>query len=63
IGAKSTGLRKELEAIQRQLKRAFGPESLAYSSKAAGILGGVAAAITGVGTASVAMAGNMSMSS
>lgn len=63
IGAKSTGLRKELEATQRQLKRAFGPEALKYSGKASKMLGGIAVALAGVGTASVAMAGNMSMSS
>lgn len=63
IGAKSTGLRKELAATQRQLKRAFGPEALKYSSKAGKILGGVAAAIFGIGTASVITAGEVSMSS
>lgn len=62
IGANSSGLRKELAATQRQLKRAFGPEALAMSEKAAGLLGILATAITAVGTASVITAGKMDQS-
>lgn len=62
IGANSSGLRKEIAATQRQLKRAFGPEALAMSEKAAGLLGILATAITAVGTASVITAGKMDQS-
>jgi tape measure domain-containing protein len=62
IGAESSGLRKELASTQRQMKRAFGPEALAASGKAAGLLGMLSAAMGAVGGASVIMAGKMAAS-
>ena len=53
IGANSSGLRKELQASQRQIKRAFGSEALAFSGKAASLIGAIGAAISAVGAASV----------
>jgi tape measure domain-containing protein len=62
IGADSSGLRKEINATQRQLKRAFGPESLELSEGAAGVLAGIAAAMGAIGIASVKMAADMQAS-
>ncbi len=62
IGAESSGLRKEIASTQRQMKRAFGPEALAASGKAAGLLGALAGAMGLAGGASVIMAGKMSSS-
>ena len=59
IGGDSSGLRKELAATQRQMKRAFGSDALGASRDALNILGGVAAGLVGVGVASVKMAGDM----
>ena len=63
IGANSSGLRKELAASQRQIKRAFGPEAMEASSVAVGRAGELMAvlsvAMTGVGVASVKMAASM----
>lgn len=56
IGADSSGLRKEIQASQRQLKRAFGPESLELSQGVAGMLAGLATALGLAGAASVKMA-------
>ncbi len=62
ISADSAGLRKEIAASQRQIKRAFGPEALGLSGAAAGILGGIGAAMAAVGVASIAMSGKMQAS-
>lgn len=62
IGGDSSGLKKELAATQRQMKKAFGADSLALSSKAGKTLGALAAAIMAVGTASVVTAGKMKQS-
>lgn len=59
IGGDSSGLRKELAATQRQLKRSFGEAALGASQDALNILGGLAAGMVGVGVASVKMAGDM----
>jgi tape measure domain-containing protein len=59
IGADSSGLRKELAASQRQLKRAFGSEALGFSSNLASGIGLVSAALGGVGIASIKMAADM----
>jgi hypothetical protein len=58
IGGNADGLRKEIQASQRQLKRAFGPEALDASSKMAAGLGVITAA---AGAAAVA-AGKMAVS-
>jgi hypothetical protein len=55
ISGDSSGLRKELEASQRQLKRAFGKDALDASEKLAAGLGVVAAAAS----AAAAVAGKM----
>jgi lambda family phage tail tape measure protein len=62
IGADSSGLKREIAASQRQLKRAFGPESLELSSNAAGLLGGLVTGMTAAGVASVALSGKMNAS-
>lgn len=61
IGGDSSGLRKELAASQRQIKRAFGPEALAASQAAAGILTGVAVAMGAAAAASIKLAGKLNM--
>jgi tape measure domain-containing protein len=61
IGADSSGLRKELQASQRQIKRAFGTEALAASQAAAGALAAVTAVIAGAGVASISLAGKLKM--
>lgn len=62
ITGDNSGLRKELAASQRQMKRAFGPESLEMSGTAAGLLAGLAAAMGVAGVASVKMASDMQAS-
>lgn len=59
ISADSSGLRRELAASQRQMKRAFGSEGMAISSGVIGGLGLVTAALGGVGIAAVKMAADM----
>lgn len=61
IGGDSSGLRKELNAAQRQIKRAFGQEALSFSKKAAGVLGAFTAALGAVGVAGVVTAGKLKM--
>ena len=61
IGADSSGLRKELQASQRQLKRAFGSEALGASQAAAGALTAITAAMVGVGVESVYLSGKLRM--
>lgn len=61
IGGDSSGLQKELNAAQRQIKRAFGEEALSFSKKAAGVLGAFTAALGVVGVASIATAGQLKM--
>ena len=62
IGGDSSGLKKELAATQRQMKSAFGADSLALSSKAGKALGALGAAIMAAGTASGVTAGKMKQS-
>ena len=59
IGANSSGLRRELEASKRSIKRAFGDDALGASQGAIGILAGLGAAMGAVGLAGVKMAANM----
>jgi tape measure domain-containing protein len=61
ISGDSSGLRKELAATKRQLKRAFGAEGLAASSLAAKALGAFAVAAGAAGVASISLAGKMAM--
>ena len=61
IGGDSSGLQKELNAAQRQIKRAFGQEALSFSKKAAGVLGAFTAALGAVGVAGVVTAGKLKM--
>lgn len=49
IGGDSAGLRKEIQASQRQLKRAFGPEGLAASNNAVAAVTALGAAVAGAG--------------
>jgi hypothetical protein len=58
IGGDSAGLRKEIQASQRQLRRAFGPESLDASAKMAAGLG----VITAAAGAAAVVAGKMAVS-
>lgn len=62
ISGDSTGLRKELSASQRQLKRAFGPEAMGASKAIVGGFGIVAAALGGVGVAAVKMSADLQQS-
>lgn len=62
IGADSQGLRKEIAASQRQLKRAFGPGALELSEGAAGLMGALAVAMGAVGIASVKMSSDFAAS-
>lgn len=55
IGGDSSGLRREINNSQRQLRRAFGPEALELSEGAAGLLGALAVAMGAVGVAAVKM--------
>lgn len=59
ISGDSSGLRKELAASQRQMKRAFGADALSFSGNLASGMGLVGAAIGGVGVAAVKMAADM----
>jgi len=56
IGGNADGLRKEIQASQRQLKRAFGPEALDASAKMAAGLGVVTAAASAAAVAAGKMA-------
>lgn len=62
IGADSSGLRKELAASQRQLKRAFGPEALSLSKGAVTLLAGLATAAGLAGAAAVKMSADFAAS-
>lgn len=62
IGGDSSGLRREINASQRQLKRAFGPEALQLSEGATGLLASLAAAMGAVGIASVKMSSDFNVS-
>ena len=59
ISGDGSGLRRELAASERQLKRAFGPEAMSISGNLATGMGLVAAALGGVGVAAVKMAADM----
>jgi tape measure domain-containing protein len=59
IGGDSSGLRREINNSQRQLRRAFGPEALELSEGAAGLLGALAVAMGAVGIASVGMSSKL----
>lgn len=59
IGADSQGLRKELAASQRQIKRAFSPEQMAISDSVITGTSAFTVALGAVGVASVKMAGTM----
>lgn len=59
IGADGSGLRRELAATERQMKRAFGSEAMNLSGNLATGMGLVAAALGGVGVAAVKMAADM----
>lgn len=59
IGADSQGLRKELTASQRQIKRAFSPEQMAISETVIAGAGAFTVALGAVGVASVKMAADM----
>ena len=59
IGGDSSGLRREINNSQRQLRRAFGPEALELSEGAAGLLGALAVAMGAVGIASIKMSADM----
>ncbi len=61
IGGDGSGLRKELQASQRQIKRSFGSEALEASGKAATAIGVFAAAIGAAGVASIGLAGKLRM--
>ena len=62
IGADGSGLRKELAASQRQLKRAFGPDAIGFSKNLAIGMGAITAALGGVGIAAVKMAADFEQS-
>ena len=59
IGADNQGLRKELAASQRQIKRAFSPEQMAISESVITGASAFTLALGAVGVASVKMAGTM----
>ncbi len=61
ISADSTGLRKELNAVKRQIKDSFGTEALKLSQKAQTSLKYIAAGMAGVVSASVIMSAKMDM--
>ncbi|HBR28591.1 MAG TPA: hypothetical protein DD789_04015 [Firmicutes bacterium] len=61
IGAKSDQFNKELNAVQRQLKRTFGKDGMAFSKGAVKLLGGFAAAVGAAGVASVGLAGKIKL--
>ena len=61
ISGDSTGLRKELNAVQRQIKTAFGSESLNLSNQIERSFKYIGAAMLGVGVASVVMSSKMEM--
>lgn len=56
IGGDSSGLRKELAASQRQIKRAFGSEALGASQAAIASIGALAISMGIAGAASIKMA-------
>lgn len=55
IGGDSSGLRREIAASQRQLRRGFGSDALEMSGAAAGLLAGLAAACGLAGAAAIKM--------
>lgn len=59
ISADTSQFRKEIEASQRQLKRAYGSEALTASKRFLQSLVAIGAGFTAVGAASVKMAGDM----
>ncbi len=61
ISADSSGLRKELNAVKRQIKDSFGTEALKLSQKAQTSLKYIAAGMAGVVSASVIMSAKMDM--
>ena len=61
ISGDSTGLRKELNAVKRQIKTAFGSESLNLSNQIERSFKYIGAAMLGVGVASVVMSSKMEM--
>lgn len=62
ISGDSSGLRKEIAASQRQLKRGFGADALDVSEGATGLLAGLAAAMGAVGAAAIKMSADFSAS-
>lgn len=62
IGGDSQGLRKEIAASQRQLKRAFGPGALELSGDAAGLMAMLGAAMVAAGAAAVKMSADFAAS-
>lgn len=61
ISADSSGLRKELNAMKRQIKTAFGTDAMKLSSNVESSFKYIAAAIAGVGVAAVTMSAKMEM--
>lgn len=61
ISADSSGLRKELNAVKRQIKDSFGTEALKLSKKAQTSLKYIAAGMAGVASVSVIMSAKMDM--
>ena len=59
ISGDSSGLRKELQASQRQLQRAYGSKALDFGGDLAAGMGLAAAAMGAVGLAAIKMAANM----
>lgn len=62
IGGDSSGLRKELAATQRQIKRSLGSEALGVSNAAKNMLAGLAAAMGLVGVAAIKMSSDFAAS-
>ena len=61
ISANSQGLRKELNAVKRNIKSAFGTESIKLSEQVASKFKGIAAGAAALGIASVKMNADMEM--
>jgi len=61
ISADSSGLRKELNAVKRQIKTSFGSDAMKLSSNVESSFKYIAAAMAGVGVAAVTMSAKMEM--
>lgn len=61
ISANSQGLRKELDAVRRQINSAFGGKAMAASEKALSTLKWVTAGMLAVGAAAIKMSADMAM--